>query len=331
MEEIILQVKPVAGQIQTNFDEIEKWLMAEMSQYDGIVFTEDTKTAAKKKVAELRKLKKSIEDTGKDVKSQWMEPYNRFADRVKQMTALVDKPINHINGQVEIFEKNRIRERQAEIQQIYKEEIGDMADFLPLYRLQEDKWNNASTSAKSIRKAMSETIASARAGKAAIESMQSDAVPDALRKFQATLNLPDALAYINQYEAQKAETLRKEEERRRLEEERRHQAEIERIRSEERRRVAEEERIRMEAAKTEEERLRKETMAAMKAEEERLRRETEETVKAGIKSVDTESAAPLASPDSHTAVYTVVGTDAELQELEMAMISLGLYYERKDV
>ena len=69
-----------------------------------------------------------------------------------------------------------------------------------------------------------------QAGKAAIEAMQSDAVPDALRKFQATLSLPDALAYINRYETQKAETLRKEEERRRQEEERRHQAEIERIR-----------------------------------------------------------------------------------------------------
>ena len=50
-----------------------------------------------------------------------------------------------------------------------------------------------------------------------------------------------------------------------------------------------------------------------------------------IRSVDEESAAPLTAPDSHTAVYTVVGTDSELQELEMAMISLGLYYERKDV
>ena len=301
MGEIVLQVKPVAGQIQTNFNEIEKQLVIEMSQYDNVVFTEDTKAGAKKTVAGLRKLKKSIEDSDKEVKAQWMEPYNQFHARVKQMTALVDKPINHINGQIEVFEDKRIKERQAEIEKIYMEEIGDMADFLPLYRLQEDKWSNASVSVKSIRKAISEAIAGARAGKAAIEAMQSDAVPDALRKFQATLSLPDALAYINRYETQKAETLRKEEERRRQEEERRHQAEIERIRAEERRRVAEEERIRREAVKDE------------------------------IRSVDEESAAPLTAPDSHTAVYTVVGTDSELQELEMAMISLGLYYERKDV
>lgn len=316
MEGIILQVRPVAGQIQTNFDEIEKQLAVEMGKYDGVVFTEETKTDAKKTVAELRKIKKSIDDSRKEVKTQWMELYNQFEARVKQMTALVDKPINHINGQVEAFEEKRLKERQEEIRKMYVEEIGDMADFLPLYRLQEDKWSNASTSIKSIRKAMSEAIANARAGKAAIEAMQSDAVPDALRKFQATLSLPDALAYINRYEAQKAETLRKEEERRRQEEERRHQAEIERIRAEERQRVVDEERIRREA---------------VMAEEGRIRKEATEAVKDEIWSVDAENAAPLAAPGSHTAVYTVVGTDTELQELEMAMISLGLYYERKDV
>lgn len=304
MENIMLQVRPVAGLIKTNFDEIEKQLAADMCQYDGIIFTEDTKTDAKKKVAELRKLKKSIEDSRKEVKAQWMEPYNQFEARVKQVAALVDKPINHINGQVEEFEAKRLKERQTEIEQIYTEEIGDMADFLPLYRLQEDKWSNASTSVKSIRKSMSETIANTRAGKAAIEAMQSDAVPDALRKFQATLSLPDALAYINRYEAQKAEMLRKEEERRHQEEERRHQEEMERVRKDERQRMAHEERIRKDA---------------------------EEAVRAEIKSVDEENAAPLTAPNSHTAVYTVVGTDAELQEVEMAMTSLGLYFERKDV
>ena len=197
-----------------------------------------------------------------------------------------------------------MEERQAEIQQIYNEEIGELGEFLPLYRIQSDKWQNASTSSKAIRKEMSAVISNARAGKAAIEAMQSDAVPDALRKFQSCLNLPDALNYITVYEAQKAEVLRREEERRRLEEERQRQAEIERIRAEERRRIAEEEQI---------------------------RRETEAAVKAEVKSVDEVSAAPLTAPESLTAVYTVVGTEEELQELEMAMISLGLYFERKDI
>lgn len=304
MKEIMLQVKPVAGEIQTNFDAIEKQLAEDMRQYDGLVFTEDTKTEAKKTVADLRKLKKSIDDSRKEVKTLWMEPYNKFEARVKQMVALVDGPINCINGQVEAFEAKRLEERKEEIQKIYDAEIGELADFLPLYRIQEDKWFNSSTTLKAIRKDMETVITNTRSGKAAIEAMQSDVVPNALKKFQSTLNLPDALAYINQYEIQKAETLRREAERLKLEEERKHQAEIERIRTEERQRVAAEERIRNEAK-----------MEAVKE----------------LKEVDETASAPLSSKESKRVIYTVVATEEELGEIEMALTGLGIYFERKDV
>lgn len=304
MNEVKFQVSPVVGTIAANFDEVAKEFEERMSQYDGIVFTEDKKADAKKVVANLRKDKKEITDSFKDVKELWMAPLNQFKQKVDELAAKADKPINHINGQIEAFEAKRLEERRAEIQAIYDEEIGDMGDFLPLYRIQDEKWLNASRSLKSIRKELSETVVNARAGKLAIEAMQSDAVSEALRKFQSSLNLPEALAYINAYEAQKADLLRREEERRRQEEERKHRAEIERIREEERQRVADEERIRQEAKKQ---------------------------VMEEVRTVDNESAAPLAMPESLTAVYTVVGTEEELRDLEMAMISLGLYYERKDV
>ena len=304
MNEVKFQVSPVVGTIAANFDEVAKEFEERMSQYDGIVFTEDKKTDAKKVVANLRKDKKEITDSFKDVKELWMAPLNQFKQKVDELAAKADKPINHINGQIEAFEAKRLEERRAEIQAIYDEEIGDMGDFLPLYRIQDEKWLNASRSLKSIRKELSETVVNARAGKLAIEAMQSDAVSEALRKFQSSLNLPEALAYINAYEAQKADLLRREEEWRRQEEERKHRAEINRIREEERQRVADEERIRQEAKKQ---------------------------VMEEVRTVDNESAAPLAMPESLTAVYTVVGSEEELRDLEMAMISLGLYYERKDV
>lgn len=303
MSEIMFEVVAPTSAISTNFDQVKAQLAEEMSQYEGIVFTEDSKTAAKKKVAELRKTKKDIDDRRKEVKKQWMAPYEAFETQVKQLLVLVDKPINYINGQVDAFEQKRLEEREAEIRFIYQEEIGDMADFLALHSIRNDKWLNASTSTKAIRKEMQEAIATARAGKMAIESMNSDAVPDALRKFRATLNLADAMAYISQYEAQRVEIAKREAERQQKDAERRHQEEIERVKREERQRVAEEERIRKEAEA--------------------------ETMKQ-VASVDESRAAELALPDSHMAVYTVVGTDGELRELEMAMISLGLYYERKD-
>lgn len=304
MSGIQFEIVPISGTIKTNFEEVKRRLSEEVSQYENVVFTEETKTDAKKTVADLRKLRKAIDDRRREVKKQWMIPYEQFETEVKGLLGMVDRPLQYINGQVEAFEEKRVSERKAEIEAIYKEEIGDLEAFLPLYKISSEKWLNAGTSLKAIRKSMTEAIAEVRAGKTAIEAMQSDAVPSALRKFQATLKLADGIAHISQYEAQKAEILCQEEEERRREEEHRHQAELERVRLEERRRVAEEEQIRQEA---------------------------EQKAVEAVKTVDAEKAAELALPESRTAVYTVVGTDEELQELEMAIISLGLYYERKDI
>ena len=295
-------------EITANFDDFEKWIEERTHEYDGVVFTEDQKAAAKKSVSDLRKTKKSVDDSLKTTKKLWMEPYEKFADKVKALSAKLDIPIDYILWQVEEFESKRIAEREADIQRIYDENIGDMVDFLPLYKIKSNKWINSSTSLKALTKEMTEIITNARAGKMAIDASSSEAKDEALRIFAATLNLPEALGHINKYEAQKAEILKREEAKLKEEQERRIQAEIERAKQEERRKIADEERIRKEA-------------------EEAARAE----VKEAITAVNEEAAAPLTMPESIKAVYTVVGTDAELQELEMAMDSLGLYFERKEV
>lgn len=300
MNNLKFEVISAVGQITANFDEVERDVESRMSLYDGVMFTEEEKADAKKQVASLRKDKKDILDSFKQVKDIWMEPLNQFKKRVDQLAEKVDKPINHINGQVEAFEAKRLDERKEEMQAIYDDEIGDLREFLPLYKIRDEKWLNAGKSLKAIRKEMAETISSVRAGKLALESMTSDIVPSAIKKFQASLNLPEALAYISTYEAQRADVLRREEEHRQQEEERRHLAEINRIRAEERNRIAEEERIRKDAVES-------------------------------IKKVDETASESLKAPQARTVVYTVLANDAELAELEMALDSLGIYYERKDI
>lgn len=308
MEDMKLNVTTGEMKISANFEAIEKWIDELTHEYDGVVFAEDQNVSAKKTVASLRKAKKSVEDSLKTTKKLWMEPYEKFADKVKTLSAKFDVPIEYILKQVEEFESKRIAEREADIQKIYDENIGDMADFLPLYKIKSDKWANASTNIKTITKELIEIVNAARSGKMAIEAMVSEAKEEALCKFKATLNLTDALDHINKYEAQKAEILKREEARMQAEQERRIQAEIERAKQEERRKIAEEERIKREAEEA-----------------------TRAVVKEEITTVNEVAAAPLTMPESIKAVYTVVGTDAELQELEMAMNSLGLYYERKDL
>ena len=120
----------------------------------------------------------------------------------------------------------------------------------------------------------------------------------------STRNLAAAIKFINDYEARKSEILERQAKEKEEREAALKQEEIERIRREERARIAAEERIRQDAKK--------------EAVEE-------------LKTVDEQAARPLSSADSKKVIYTVVATDDELQEIEMALTSLGVYFERKDV
>ena len=103
MNELTLRINQNPGSIELNFDELEAQLDNKLAEYKGAVFTEDSKTYAKKEVANLRKLKKDIDDARKAVKKKWMEPYDSFDDRMKKLMKKVDEPINLINEQVEEF------------------------------------------------------------------------------------------------------------------------------------------------------------------------------------------------------------------------------------
>ena len=111
---------------------------------------------------------------------------------------------------------------------------------------------------------------------------------------------------ITTYEQNKADALKREEERRQREEERRRQAEIERARAAEREAIRREEQIR-------------------KEEQEKAQQVVEQTP------VVADDELPFEQPSTVTAFYRVVATPAELEEVEMAFNSIGIYFERRTV
>ena len=295
-----------------NFDALEEQLDKKLDEYRGVVFTEDTKTIAKAEIASLRRLKKDIEDGRKTVKKKWMEPYDAFDKRMKILSTKVDEPINAINEQVQAFEEKRRQEKREEIHRMYEDcvsEYEESREFIVLDKLYDPKWENASVSMKSIKKDMAEKMSAIQTAVSSIKAMRSDKELDALALYKRTLNLNDAIQMIMTYEQNKADALRREEERRQLEEERRIQAEIERAR------VAEREAIRRE------EQIRKEEQ------------EKDEKVKvAAIESLPdiSDDDLPFEQPTTVTAYYRVVATPDELEAVEMAFNSIGVYFERRE-
>ena len=230
MEEIRVNVEQKNGVIGFNFEEIKEKLNSELEIYKNMIFTEDSKTEAKKTIASLRKLKKSVNDKKLEVKKSFMIPYTNFEAQVKELDNLIDEPINFINNQVEEFERRRVEEKKALISEIYTEimaEHEEASGYLPLQRIYDSKWENATTTKKAITEAITERVDHVEKDLGIIRSMGSEFEDKGIEKYKATLELSDAIEVMNQYQKQKEEILRRQEEeaKRKAEEEARNESE----------------------------------------------------------------------------------------------------------
>ena len=234
MEEIRVNVEQKNGVIGFNFEEIKEKLNSELEIYKNMIFTEDSKTEAKKTIASLRKLKKSVNDKKLEVKKSFMIPYTNFEAQVKELDNLIDEPINFINNQVEEFERRRVEEKKSLISEIYTEIMAEHVEasgYLPLQRIYDSKWENATTTKKAITEAIAERVDHVEKDLGIIRSMGSEFEDKGIEKYKATLELSDAIEVMNQYQKQKEEILRRQEEeaKRKAEEEARKASEADSV------------------------------------------------------------------------------------------------------
>lgn len=233
MNELQIIINQEPGVIRMNDEELKTAVSERVAGYDTAIVTEESKSIMKGELASLRKFRKSIDDRRKEVKNEWMAPYLEFESKTKELLSIVDKPIGFIDDQIKDFDKMaRLRKKEL-ITQKFNELAADVSGYLTLDKIYDPRWENASTRMSKVAEDIKKHVDAVKMAVMTISSMQSDAVPEALTRYKNTLDMSDAMMYISQYEAQKAEILKKEQEKER-----------ERIRREERQRVVEEQQIR---------------------------------------------------------------------------------------
>ena len=301
MQDLNVIVNPKLGAIDTNFEELKTAISEEVKQFEVAKFNEESKGIAKKVVANLRKMKTKIDDKRKEAKNYYMQPYMELENKCNELKAIIDKPIEHINTQVEEYEVERKVKRQQAIYKLYETQIGPLGEYLPLSALQSDKWLNATTTEKSIKDEIDFSVQKVHTELTAINSNPSDGKAQALEVYKNTLDFAKAIQSINDYEAQKIEILKSMEADRIAEEQQRLEREREAIRAEERARMAEEARIKEEA-----------------------KREVIEEIAQPITD-------EIVTNAKVSALYTVSASAEELGQIEMFFNSIGVAFERKDV
>lgn len=318
MEEVRAVIVQHEGTVSCNFEEVEGYIKERLKEYDGAIFTEESKGYAKKELAKLRAEKKELNDNLRDAKKKYMAPWDAFEPKAKELINLFDEPITLIDGQVKAFEEDRIAQKKALIEAIYTELVGDLADIIPLERIYNPKWENATMKEKAIREEVLAQATAARIALDTIHGMHSDAETKALDVFKQTLSLPEAISCINAYEAQKAEILRKEQERKREEE-------LERIRREEREKLEAERKVLEE--REAQHRAAEEALEAQRRQlEEEKQIAVEQARETGAQEV-IESLTPNAEEDTQLYEYRVALSEKGKESFEMYLDSVGIDWE----
>lgn len=318
METYEVKVTQQAGSIACDFEGAKAYLKEQLAIYSGMVFTEDTKKSAKETVAELRKQKKAFSDRVSEVKKEYMIPFEQFSSQAQELYMLYDEPIGFINAQIEDFEKKRVEEKKELIRGWYEELIADMEDMLPLDRIYNPKWENATTSQKAIRGEMMERKEAAKQAIATIKGMGSDVEDTALAMYRETYDIQKCILFITNHEKQKQEILAREQERIRREEE-------ERIRREEREKLVAERKAAEELQRVREQ-AEAEKQEIISAAQERITAEVETAREEAAKEV-IDSFIPDQEGEENLYEYRVSLTPDAKEKLERYMDSVGIEWE----
>ena len=209
----------IPQELAFNYEELKAELQERLEYYNGLVVTEDTIKQGKEERAALNKFKGAIDTYRKDVKKRYMAPYNDFEHKVKDLTGLIDEPINAIDKQLAVFEEQRKAAKQSDIETAYDKLVPeDLRDIIPLDRIQDKKWLNATTSLKKIEEDIAERIKRTEADLLALDTVPEEYRAGVHAKYIDTLDITLAMNHMNaQKKAEEAFKARQEEEKRRLE------------------------------------------------------------------------------------------------------------------
>lgn len=139
-------------QILWNNEELKAAIAEKVKDYKTIAYTEDSVKDMKTDRADLNKLKNAFEDERKRVKKICMEPYTKFEQQVKEITVLIDEPLQLIDSNIKEIDERRKAEKKMRIEELFHS-IG-FQSFVTLDMIWDDKWLNATVTFSKIEEQM---------------------------------------------------------------------------------------------------------------------------------------------------------------------------------
>ena len=201
----------IPPQISFNFEEIKSELAGKLQVYQNMVVTESGIKEAKADRANLNKFKAALADSRKAVKAQWNQPLCDFEGKMKELEKMVDEPIGAIDRQVKAYDEAKKQDKRQQIERFFEGAVGDLEEVLPLSKIWNDRWLNATYPMKDIEKEIVERIRKTHSDIGIIVAMQLPCCDQMLSTYLETLDMSRAMEEKHKYEqAQKAKAQAKQ-------------------------------------------------------------------------------------------------------------------------
>ncbi len=144
--------------IEFNAEDLKRELQPKLDYYKSMVVTEDGIKEAKVDRANLNLLKSAIDEKRKEVKRQWLVPYESFEVQCKELASMIDAPISAIDTQIKAFDEIRKQEKWTAICEFWNNIANDMDDTIMLDRVVNPKWKNATMKLEDVKLDLSDKL-----------------------------------------------------------------------------------------------------------------------------------------------------------------------------
>ena len=115
--ELKIQEYTVPESIDFNYEQLKQDVAERVAFYKDLVYTDDQIKEAKADRARLRKVIDAIDNQRKQVKADLLQPYTQLEQKLDEIKALIQEPINMIDNQVKAYEELQKQTKQDSIYQ----------------------------------------------------------------------------------------------------------------------------------------------------------------------------------------------------------------------
>lgn len=201
--------KSIPKSLDFNFEEVKAWLAENLAAYKTMVVTEDAIGASKADKAKIAKISKAISEQRIAIKKRYLEPYNDFEAKMKELSGMCDEAAKNIDVQVKAFEEKRKAGKREELKAYFN--AINTHPWLTFERIENPRWMNVTYAAETAKMDIQAAVSNITDNVTTITDAGGDFESEVLLEYQKTLDLGTALRRGNELsrikkerEAQKA-------------------------------------------------------------------------------------------------------------------------------